>query len=316
MIKLTIIIPYKNSDKSIIKTLRSIKSQKVNDNCYEVLLINDFSNNKTTQIIKKYIHNFHNFKLFKSKKKTYGPGHARNLAIDLSKGKYILFLDSDDCLKKKSLKKIIHITNNNQGDIYAFNFKVFDKIKNMKRKKRHDLDLLKLKKKDIFEKYLETSIIPQVISNLFSKKFLMKNKIKFKDGYFEDILFFLKSIYYAKSITINKDIFYLKYNRKNSIVNSLSEKHIFYHFRAYTECYRFLKNKYPIKIKYFYLKGIIGLTAVYINKIIASNIIQSKKNKFLNNLYKIFSKILLASNLKYVYKSDKDKLVKNFFKLK
>ena len=88
MIKLTIIIPYKNSNKSIIKTLRSIKSQKVNDNCYEVLLINDFSNNKTTQIIKKYIHNFHNFKLFKSKK-TYGPGHARNLAIDLSKGKYI-----------------------------------------------------------------------------------------------------------------------------------------------------------------------------------------------------------------------------------
>ena len=67
----------------------------------------------------------------------------------------------------------------------------------------------------------------------------MKNKIKFKDGYFEDILFFLKSIYYAKSITINKDIFYLKYNRKNSIVNSLSEKHIFYHFKAYTECYRF-----------------------------------------------------------------------------
>ena len=43
MIKLTIIIPYKNSDKSIIKTLRSIKSQKVNDNCYEVSLINDFS---------------------------------------------------------------------------------------------------------------------------------------------------------------------------------------------------------------------------------------------------------------------------------
>ena len=46
MIKLTIIIPYKNSDKSIIKTLRSIKSQKINDNCYEVLLINDFSNNR------------------------------------------------------------------------------------------------------------------------------------------------------------------------------------------------------------------------------------------------------------------------------
>ena len=70
------------------------------------------------------------------------------------------------------------------------------------------------------------------------------------------------------------------------------------------------------KIKYFYIKGIIGLTAVYINKVNVANIIQSQKNRFHNNLYKICSKILLASNLKYVYKTDKDKLVKNFFKLK
>ena len=62
---------------------------------------------KTTQIIKKYIHNFHNFKLFKSKKNL-RTRHARNLAIDLSKGKYILFLDSDDCLKEKFKKNYPH----------------------------------------------------------------------------------------------------------------------------------------------------------------------------------------------------------------
>ena len=61
MIKLTIIIPYKNSEKNIIKTLKSIESQKINKNYYEVLLINDFSNKKSTQIVKKYIHNFKNF---------------------------------------------------------------------------------------------------------------------------------------------------------------------------------------------------------------------------------------------------------------
>ncbi len=249
------------------------------------------------------------------KKKTDGPGHARNLGISLSRGDYILFLDSDDCFKNNSLKKIIDITDNNQSDIYAFGFKVFDKMKNMKRKKRHDLNLLKLQKNNIFKKYLETSIIPQVISNLFSKKLLIKNKIKFRNGYFEDVLFFLKSIYYAKSIKVDRNIYYLKYNSKNSIVNSLSKKHISYHFKAYSDCYNFLKNTYPKKLKYFYIKGIIGLTAVYINKVNATNIIQSKKNRFLKNIYKIYSKILLASNLKYVYKTDKDKLVKNFFKL-
>ena len=55
----------------------------------------------------------------------------------------------------------------------------------------------------------------------------------------------------------------------------------------------FLKNKYPIKIKYFYLKGIIGLTAVYINKIIASNIIRVKKISFLT-IYTKFSKNIIS----------------------
>ena len=316
MKKLSIIIPYKDSDKNIDRTLKSLKFQKVNYNDYEVLLIDDFSNKKTTQIVKKYIAPFKNFKLYKSKKNTDGPGHARNIGINLSKGKYILFLDSDDCLKNDSLKKILKIIETTKSDIYAFNFKVEDKMNNMKRSKRHDLKLLKLKKTEILKKYLETSIVPQVISNLFSKKFIIKSKIKFTNGYFEDILFFFKSIFYAKTINTNESILYIKHNIRNSIVNSLSEKHIHHHFKAYSDCFNFLKNKYKKKTKYFYVKGIIGMTAVYIKKISSSYVTQSKKNRFFDIIYKIYSKKLLASNLEYVYKSEKDKLVKNFFKHK
>ena len=316
MKKLSIIIPYKDSDKNIDRTLKSIIFQKVNYNDYEVLLIDDFSNKKTTQIVKKYIAQFKNFKLYKSKKNTDGPGHARNIGINSSKGKYILFLDSDDCLKNDSLKKILKIIETTKSDIYAFNFKVEDKMNNMKRSKRHDLKLLKLKKTEILKKYLETSIVPQVISNLFSKKFIIKSKIKFTNGYFEDILFFFKSIFYAKTINTNESILYIKYNIRNSIVNSLSEKHIHYHFKAYSDCFNFLKNKNKKKTKYFYVKGIIGITAVYIKKISSSYMTQFKKNRFFDIIYKIYSKKLLASNLEYVYKTEKDKLVKNFFKHK
>ena len=136
MIKLSIIIPFKNSENSIIKTLKSIKMQNINSDFYEVLLINDFSNNKTTQIIKKYIYNLKNFKLYKSKKNIVGPGHARNLGINHSSGKYILFLDSDDCLIKNSLNKILSKTDIIKCDIYAFGFNVIDTLKNMKKKKK------------------------------------------------------------------------------------------------------------------------------------------------------------------------------------
>ena len=36
------------------------------------------------------------------------PGVARNLGLIKSKSKYILFLDIDDCLEIKNLKKIIN----------------------------------------------------------------------------------------------------------------------------------------------------------------------------------------------------------------
>ena len=317
MIKLSVIIPFKNSEKTIIKTLKSIKNQNANCDLYEVLLINDFSNNKTTNKIKKYIYDFNNFKFYKSKKNVIGPGHARNLGIVNSRGKYILFLDSDDCLKKGCLIKILNKIDLIKSDIYAFGFKVFDIIGNMKRKKRHDLNLMKYSKNKILKKYFELSIIPQVISNLFSREFLIKNKIKFKKGYFEDILFFFKSIYYSKSIKVNNDIFYIKYNVNNSIVNSISRKHILYHYKAYIDCYNFINRKkinkiFRKRLKYFYLKGITGITAVIINKVISSNLIISKKNKFFQNIYKIYSKILLTSKIRYAYETDKDKFVRNF----
>lgn len=317
MIKLSIIIPFKNSGKNIIKTLKSIKQQKIVSNEYEVLLINDFSDKKDLLRVEKQIKNHKNFKLFNSKKKTIGPGHARNLGVKYSLGKYILFLDSDDCLNKNALKKILKIIDKINCDIFAFRFKIQDTLNVMHRKSRDDLHLLKLNKKEIYKKYLDTSIIPQIISNLFLREFLKKNTIKFKEGYFEDILFFLKSIYFSNLIVIDKNIFYIKNNVKNSIVNSISEKHIFDHFNAYSDTFKFLKKKIKKidikKLNFFYVKGIVGLTSVYIIKATKSQVTNSKKNMFFSIIYKLYSKILLDSKVKYVYKTDKDKFVKNFY---
>ena len=111
--------------------------------------------------------------------------------------------------------------------------------------------------------------------------------------------------------------FYIKYNVNNSIVNTISREHILYHYEAYIDCYNFINGKkinkiFRKRLKYFYLKGITGITAVIINKVISSNLIISKKNKFFQNIYKIYSKILLTSKIRYAYETDKDKFVRNF----
>ena len=96
----SIIIPFKNSGEHILKTLKSVEHQTLDKSYYETILINDFSTDNSKYLIKKIIKNKKNFKLFHSTKKTIGPGHARNLGVQKSKGKYVYFLDHDDYLKK------------------------------------------------------------------------------------------------------------------------------------------------------------------------------------------------------------------------
>ena len=64
----SIIIPFKNSNLTIKRCLYSILKQKGNIN-YEVILINDYSSDQTSKIVKKIIHDKKNFILVNSKTK-------------------------------------------------------------------------------------------------------------------------------------------------------------------------------------------------------------------------------------------------------
>lgn len=95
--KISIIIPYYNALNTIERTLFSIYNQTYNN--YEVIVINDKSNDDPLQIINKYKFKFErkniNFKYFEFDENK-GPSIARNYAWDISDGDYLAFLDSDD----------------------------------------------------------------------------------------------------------------------------------------------------------------------------------------------------------------------------
>lgn len=78
----------------------SIFSQSINQQDYEVIVIDDGSNDGSIDIIKRY-----NVKLLKSNR--LGTGGARNKGLDIAKGQYIILLDSDNYLyDDKVLEKL------------------------------------------------------------------------------------------------------------------------------------------------------------------------------------------------------------------
>ena len=92
MIDLDIIIPVYNSKKTINGTLYSILYQNYKN--IHVYLINDCDNNNYSDEV-EFFSNFFDIKEYRMKKNG-GPGAARQYGLQISHGKYVMFIDSDD----------------------------------------------------------------------------------------------------------------------------------------------------------------------------------------------------------------------------
>ena len=313
----SIIIPFKNSKKTINKCLGSALNQQGNVD-YEILLVDDFSNDGSSKIVKKIIKKKNNCKLLRSKIITLGPGHARNLALKKAKGKYIYFLDSDDILKNNAIKKLEKEINKYQNvDLLCNNFQILDKIGNFKKKSRHDLKFYNQSKKKIIKNFFYLSIIPQVISSLIKKDLIKKKKINFYHGYFEDVFFYFRVLFYAKSIKKVTSKVYIKINRRKSIVNSLTDDHIKNSFRAYYKCYQFLTSGKNIvfgkkELKFLFMVSIVGQVAVFLKRINFFEKDLKKLKLLLNITRKLYFSYKKKININYKFSSKKDIIAKNF----
>lgn len=102
MPSLSIIIPCHNGQQYIDRCLKSILKDKAGK--YEIIVINDFSQDKTQTVLRKYAKS--KTVQIINKGENIGPAKARNLAVKLAKSKYLLFLDADTELVTKNLREI------------------------------------------------------------------------------------------------------------------------------------------------------------------------------------------------------------------
>jgi teichuronic acid biosynthesis glycosyltransferase TuaG len=100
----SIITPTYNSEKFISATILSLLSQTYTN--WEMIIVDDCSTDTTEEIIQEFIQKDFRISFYQLQKNS-GPGIARNQAVDLAKGRYIAFLDSDDLWKPEKLQKQI-----------------------------------------------------------------------------------------------------------------------------------------------------------------------------------------------------------------
>jgi glycosyltransferase involved in cell wall biosynthesis len=105
--KVSIIIPAYNSAKTLPICLKSLENQTYSSEKYEVIIVNDGSNDNTERIVKSLALS----PIFKviSYSKNKGRPFARNTAIRYAEGNIIIFLDSDIEVDKNFIEKHVNL---------------------------------------------------------------------------------------------------------------------------------------------------------------------------------------------------------------
>lgn len=91
----SIIIPVYNAERTLCKCIDSILGQDFNN--YEIILVNDGSKDSSLDICNEYGSKHHNISVINQNNA--GVSSARNAGLDVAKGYWITFIDSDDYIE-------------------------------------------------------------------------------------------------------------------------------------------------------------------------------------------------------------------------
>lgn len=183
---ISIIVPIYNSEKTISKCIESVLTQTYSN--IELLLINDGSSDNSESICMKYQKKDKRVKyLFKENG---GVSSARNYGINRAKGKWIMFLDSDDYLDEKSLEDIIS-NNKDENILYSLKRKMFisDNIYKYDNSLKQEIDSI-----EFIMDIIDGNQIGVVWGYLYNASLVKKMKFDQNTFYLEDTLFLINYI--------------------------------------------------------------------------------------------------------------------------
>ena len=179
MTKLSIIVPVYNVEKYIRTCFESIFKQGIDDEVFEVIIVNDGTKDKSMEMIADIINQHTNVTIINQENQ--GLSVARNNGMAIAKGEYLLMLDSDDLLIDDSLMPLLEKAIDSQADLIVADFlkidhKDFNQIKG----------LIKQKDFSVSEKNGERLFLEDlnphecyVWRTLYKKELITNNQLKF-----------------------------------------------------------------------------------------------------------------------------------------
>lgn len=189
MTNLSIIVPVYNVEKYIRPCLESIFRQGLDESRFEVIIVNDGSQDRSMEVIADIIEQHPNISVINQENLSLSV--ARNNGMAKAKGEYILMPDSDDLLIEYSLKPLLDKALETKADLVVADFLAMtsDEIDSFKGVNQ---DRPVFTEKSGEQMFLE-ELSPYrcyVWKSLYRRSFLEENHIRFIPRiYYQDIPF-------------------------------------------------------------------------------------------------------------------------------
>ena len=319
---LSVIVPVYNSEKFLSQCLDSIFNQTGN---YEVIAINDGSTDKSLDILRKYSQKHSNMKIINQKNQ--GVGASRNRGIKEAKGKYLIFVDSDDWLEENAFNKIITTLKKDNTDILLSGYyDVYDtewvrKTKGeeyAKEEIEEKFSTRKLDKLMLFTPFNGEEALSDLFysgtgvrGQVFAKKFIEEKKLSFPEeiNCGEDDVFVYRAFLNNPKISVIASPLYNYRNRIDSLAKSkkvLFENEQGLKILEQSEEYKKANRRTQIYLKDAWLSWtILGI----------SNILRQNQNNDIN-INEAYKKAYEVYNSFAIYNKEERKNCRNLGKLR
>lgn len=118
----SVIMPAYNAEKTISESVESVIFQTYKD--WELIVIDDGSTDNTVAVLSQFAKSDSRIHFYQNKKNC-GVSYTRNRAVELAKGEWIAFIDSDDLWDKEKLEKQISLLNEHPDMAIAYTASCF-----------------------------------------------------------------------------------------------------------------------------------------------------------------------------------------------
>lgn len=221
--KISIVIPIYNTEKYLDDCLTSVENQTFRN--IEIICVNDGSTDNSEKIIENYKSKDKRIKVITQENK--GLSMARNSGMDIAKGDYILFFDSDDIISPSLCECVYKVSlNHKDAEIIQFNETTFhtgDKINftNVNFKEEESSETTRNSNENPFEKLNASYNV--VWNKIYKTSFLRENNLRFEKDVSpgEDMLFNYFALNLCKKTVFNKNtLYWYRRGRPGSIMST------------------------------------------------------------------------------------------------